>query len=66
MIMKFLSFFAILVLLFSCSPKIKATNTANSAIKTGAEQTELYLSLLKGKRVAVLANQTSILANLIW
>lgn len=61
MIMKFLSFFAILVLLFSCSPKIKATNTANSAIKTGAEQTELYLSLLKGKRVAVLANQTSII-----
>jgi len=59
--MKFLSFFAILVLLFSCSPKIKATNTANSAIKTGAEQTELYLSLLKGKRVAVLANQTSII-----
>jgi len=30
-------------------------------IKTGAEQTEKYLSLLKGKRVAVVANQTSVI-----
>jgi uncharacterized protein YbbC (DUF1343 family) len=30
-------------------------------IKTGAEQTEKYLSYLKGKRVAILANQTSII-----
>ncbi len=29
--------------------------------KTGAEQTEVYLPLLKGKRVAILANQTSII-----
>lgn len=33
---------------------------ANS-IKTGAEQTEKYLPLLKGKRVAVVANQTSVI-----
>ena len=31
------------------------------AIKTGAEQTERYLPMLKGKRVAIVANQTSII-----
>ncbi len=31
------------------------------AIKTGAEQTEKYLSFLNGKRVAVVANQTSVI-----
>ena len=30
-------------------------------IKTGADQTELYVPYLKGKRVAILANQTSII-----
>lgn len=30
-------------------------------IRTGADQTEKYLSYLKGKRVAILANQTSII-----
>lgn len=59
--MKHLSLLAIVVLLISCSPKIKATNNNSTQIKTGAEQTELYLPLLKGKRVAVLANQTSII-----
>ncbi len=61
--MKLFSLLAIAMLLLSCSPKIKATktDTTNSSIKTGAEQTELYLPLLKGKRVAVLANQTSII-----
>jgi uncharacterized protein YbbC (DUF1343 family) len=31
------------------------------AIKTGAEQTEKYLPLLKGKRIGIVANQTSII-----
>jgi uncharacterized protein YbbC (DUF1343 family) len=31
-------------------------------IRTGAEQTSKYLPLLKGKRVAVMANQTSVIA----
>jgi uncharacterized protein YbbC (DUF1343 family) len=54
---------AICICLFSCTPKIKATkiDTAQSNIKIGAEQTSLYLPLLKGKRVAVLANQTSVI-----
>ena len=34
---------------------------ATSQIKTGAEQTEKYVPYLKGKRVAILANQTSII-----
>lgn len=33
------------------------------SFKTGAEQTEKYLPYLKGKRVAILANQTSIIGN---
>ena len=36
-------------------------SSAQSGIKTGAEQTEKYLPLLKGKRVAIVANQTSII-----
>ncbi|MDQ3278623.1 MAG: DUF1343 domain-containing protein [Bacteroidota bacterium] len=32
-----------------------------ATIKTGAEQTELYVPYLKGKRVAILANQTSVI-----
>ena len=34
---------------------------ANGQIKTGADQTEKYLPYIKGKRVAILANQTSII-----
>jgi len=36
-------------------------SSAQLRIKTGAEQTEKYLPLLKGKRVAIVANQTSII-----
>ena len=35
--------------------------TKNGVIKTGAEQTEKYLPYLKGKRVAILANLTTII-----
>ncbi|MBD1431040.1 MULTISPECIES: exo-beta-N-acetylmuramidase NamZ domain-containing protein [Sphingobacterium] len=35
----------------------------NDKIKTGAEQTERYLPKLKGKRVAIVANQTAIIGN---
>lgn len=35
----------------------------NEKIKTGAEQTERYLPKLKGKRVAIVANQTAIIGN---
>ncbi len=36
-------------------------SSSNSTIKTGADQTEKYLPYLKGKRVAILANQTTII-----
>lgn len=41
--------------------KNKATQGKKQAFKTGAEQPEIYLPLLKGKRIAILANQTSII-----
>lgn len=37
--------------------------SASGAIKTGADQPAKYLSYLKGKRVAILANQTSIVGD---
>ena len=36
--------------------------TKNGVIKTGAEQTEKYVPYLKGKRVAILANLTTIIS----
>lgn len=55
-----------LIIAFSLSNTQKdcpdtAPITLNSQIRTGAEQTEKYVPLLKGKRVAILANQTSII-----
>src|SRR3982751_5074930 len=59
--------FALLLLCLAafCSP-VKHMNTTDAAviagaIKTGAEQTELYVPYLKGKRVAIMANQTTII-----
>ncbi len=46
--------------LYSCGNQVKK-ETTSGAIKTGAEQTEKYLPLLKGKRVAIVANQTSVI-----
>lgn len=40
-----------------------AVSNKKDSIKTGADQTEKYLPYLKGKRVAILANQTSIIGN---
>ncbi len=44
-----------LLVIFSCRL------LAAEEIKTGAEKTEKYLSLLKGKRIGVVANQTSVI-----
>lgn len=46
-----------------CSPAFQHGKSVARVekIKTGAEQTDVYLPLLKDKRVAVLANQTSII-----
>ncbi|RYY19801.1 MAG: DUF1343 domain-containing protein [Chitinophagaceae bacterium] len=47
------------VLLFSLSAFGQATGS--KSILTGAEQTNKYLSYLKGKRIAIMANPTSII-----
>lgn len=39
------------------------TSVAQESIQTGAEQTAKYIPLLKGKRVAIMANQTSIIGS---
>jgi len=61
--MKF--FFSLIVVLSFCIPSKDSATTAvltkKGQIKTGAEQTEKYLPYLKGKRVAVLANLTSVI-----
>ncbi len=43
------------------NPSVPSTLTAKKPIKTGAEQTEKYLTYLKGKRVALLSNPTSVI-----
>lgn len=62
--MKFLFFIFVAFSSGFCSTtkhQIKNTDTAVKEIKTGADQTEKYLPYLKGKRVAILANPTSII-----
>ncbi|MGZ3852272.1 MAG: exo-beta-N-acetylmuramidase NamZ family protein [Flavisolibacter sp.] len=39
----------------------KSTVIPKKQIRTGAEQTEKYVSYLKGKRIAILGNQTSVI-----
>lgn len=41
----------------------KQSTSKNATILTGADQTAQYLPLLKGKRIAVFANQTSMIGN---
>ena len=45
------------------SPNHQITKSSNHQIITGAERMEVYLPMLKGKAVAVFANQTSIVKN---
>jgi uncharacterized protein YbbC (DUF1343 family) len=48
-----------LFFLLTVLPACSQTSPGNKPIQCGAEQTELYLPLLEGKSVAVMANQTS-------
>lgn len=53
--------------LISCAQNTKKSiekvKKEKIVLKTGAERTDLYLKLLKGKNVAVVANQTSVIKN---
>lgn len=40
---------------------ISTISSVSPGIRTGAEQTEKYLPLIRGKRIAVVANQTSVI-----
>ena len=53
--------FAAFSFCFCTNPQkaIKTQTESTKNIITGAEQTEKYLPYIKGKRVAILANQTS-------
>src|SRR5688500_8438991 len=61
--MKF--FFTLVVILSFYFPRINPSTslaiTGETQLKTGAEQTNEYVPYLKGKRVAILANLTSII-----
>ncbi|MRG44079.1 DUF1343 domain-containing protein [Chitinophaga sp. SYP-B3965] len=61
-----LAFFVVVLITAYKNPsqqKEAAVSNKKDSIKTGADQTEKYLPYLKGKRVAILANQTSIIGN---
>ncbi len=55
-------FLLLTAILFSfCKPISKTVDPGQTTIRTGAEQTEKYLPYLQGKRVAIMANPTSII-----
>src|SRR5687767_1705233 len=61
-----MKFFFILVVILSfyfprINPSTSLAVTGETQLKTGAEQTNVYVPYLKGKRVAILANQTTII-----
>ncbi|TMI63613.1 MAG: DUF1343 domain-containing protein [Bacteroidetes bacterium] len=63
--------FVVLIFNFCGTPHHPAPSTSSSqdettgkrSLFTGAEQTDKYVPYLKGKRVAIMANQTSIIGN---
>lgn len=61
--MKYILLLFLMAFFSFCSPKLQPnkSNSFSEEIKTGADQTNLYVPLLKDKRVAILANQTSII-----
>jgi uncharacterized protein YbbC (DUF1343 family) len=62
--MKFLAFVFVIISVSCATPKgIPHTSAplSTAPLITGADQTEKYLDYIKGKRVAIMANQTSII-----
>lgn len=63
----FLLVFTLFFSLFSCAQSKtnnidnNSTQVISNTIVTGAEQTELYLELLNNKKIAIVANQTSVI-----
>ena len=62
--MRLISFIFIVSTLALCSTSKRSkeqVQITKADIKTGAEQTDKYLPILKGKRIAIMANQTSMI-----
>jgi len=70
--MKLFAFLSCMIISVSCNSSKGITQQGrgnhtptslltSTALRTGAEQTEKYLGYIKGRRVAILANQTSII-----
>ena len=64
-----LLFFSISFQLVSCAQraarkKVQSNDTIAKPIKTGASRIDLYLDLLKNKKIAIVANQTSVIEKL--
>ncbi len=61
--MKFFFALAVIVLSIGCTSKNLPSNAQSikNQLQTGAEQTDKYVPYLKGKRVAILANLTSVI-----
>jgi uncharacterized protein YbbC (DUF1343 family) len=51
----------LLVLIYSAYKQPAEPSVDAKALKTGAEQTDKYLPYLKGKRIGILGNQTSVI-----
>ena len=53
------------ILFVICNAIVSCAQETKSSYKilTGADQTNLYVSKLKGKRIAIVANQTSVISN---
>ncbi|MDE6715652.1 MAG: DUF1343 domain-containing protein, partial [Muribaculaceae bacterium] len=48
---------------FACAVMVHASEASTSKVVTGAEQTDLYVPMLKGKRVALLSNHTGMVGD---
>jgi uncharacterized protein YbbC (DUF1343 family) len=62
--MKLLTTFSLLLLLFSCAAqKEPAASSKEVRVLAGAERINVYLPLIKGRKVGIFANQTSMVGN---
>lgn len=61
--MKAYFLFVSILLLTSCSAQKTTTTSDEAPIITGADRIQVYLPYLKGKKVGIFANQTSIVGN---
>ncbi|GAP67598.1 uncharacterized conserved protein YbbC, DUF1343 family [Bacteroidales bacterium 6E] len=59
----FFLFTVLITLSFGCQARNQGSETAQSVIVTGADQPEMYLPMLQGKKVGLVVNHTAIAGN---